>query len=97
MFYVYILISKDNGKIYTGFTHDLKARIRQHFSGDVHTTHRMGEIELIYYEAFNNEKDAREREYYLKTTKGKRTLKLMLKNTFEPPSSSGLGRHVLNV
>ncbi len=85
MFYVYILKSKDNGKVYTGFTHNLKARIRQHFAGDVHTTHRMGELELVFYEAFVNEKDAREREGYLKTTKGKRTLKLMLKNTFEAP------------
>lgn len=82
MFYVYILRSKRDGRVYTGFSHNLKTRISQHFAGDVHTTHRMGEIELIYYEAFKNEKDAREREIYLKTTKGKRTLKLMLKHTY---------------
>ncbi len=84
MFYVYLLRSKRDGKIYTGYTTDLKRRIGQHFSGDVHTTVRMGEIELIYYEAFTNEEDAREREGYLKTTKGKRAVKLMLRNTLAP-------------
>lgn len=83
MFYVYILRSKTNSKIYTGFSNNLKQRISQHFAGDVHTRHRMGKLELVFYEAFVNEKDAREREGYLKTTKGKGTLKLMLKNTFE--------------
>jgi putative endonuclease len=82
MFFVYILRDKISGKNYTGYTANLKQRIGQHFSGDVHTTHRMSTIELIYYEAFNNVQDAREREKYLKTTRGKRTLKIMLKYTF---------------
>ena len=81
MFYTYLLLSKSNGKIYTGFSKNLKQRIKQHFDGDVYTTHRMRQIELIYYEAYINEDDAKEREQYFKTTKGKRTLKLMLKNT----------------
>ena len=81
MYYVYILRSKENGKIYTGFTKDLKSRIKAHFKKGVHTTKRMGKIELIFYEAFASEKDARRREIYLKTTKGKRALKLMLRNS----------------
>lgn len=81
MYYVYLLRSKRDDKIYTGFSTDLKRRIREHFDKEVHTTQRMGEIELIYYEAFLDEKDAREREKYLKTTKGKRAVKLMLRYT----------------
>lgn len=42
----------------------------------------MGEISLIFYEAFENESDARRREIYLKSTKGKKTIKLMLKEFF---------------
>lgn len=84
MYYVYLLQSERDDKIYTGYTEDLKRRVKQHFNGDVHTTHRMGEIRLVYYEAFINKKDARERENYLKTTKGKRTVRLMLKNTLAP-------------
>ena len=81
MFYVYIIRSKINGKLYSGFSKNLRTRIKQHFSGDVHTTYRMGILELIFYEAYINETDARHREKYFKTTKGKRSLKLMLKNT----------------
>lgn len=81
MYYVYLLRSLRDGKIYTGYTTDLKRRIREHHDQIVHTTHRMGKLDLIYYEAFKNERDARERERYLKTTQGKRTLKLMLKHT----------------
>ena len=84
MFYVYILQSKLNGRIYTGFSKDLKERVKKHKSKGVNTTKRMGEIELIYYEAFKAEKDARRREKYLKSTKGKRTLKLMLKYSYGP-------------
>lgn len=82
MFYVYLLRSNRDGKIYTGYTNNLKRRVQQHLSHDVHTNRRMGIIELIYYEAFTNKQDAKEREGYLKTTQGKRTLKLMLKHTF---------------
>ena len=84
MFYVYLLKSKLSGKIYTGYTTDLKRRVREHFSQNVHTTHRMGDVELIFYEAFKVKKDAVEREGYLKTTKGKRAVKLMLKHTLAP-------------
>ena len=83
MYYVYILRSLRNGNLYAGFSEDLKARIKKHFGKGVHTTKRMGEIELVFYEAFKNEKDARRREKYFKTTKGKRTLKLMLKENLK--------------
>ncbi len=84
MFYVYLLRSKKDGKIYTGYTSDLKRRVQEHEAKGVHTTARMGDVSLIYYEAFINKSDAQEREGYLKTTKGKRTVKLMLKHTLAP-------------
>jgi len=34
---------------------------------------------MIFYEAYRNLKDAKRREKYFKTTKGKTTLKIMLK------------------
>lgn len=83
MYFVYILQSVKDGRLYTGFTANLRKRIQSHMNKGVHTTSRMGKIQLIYYEAFASQKDAREREKYLKTTQGKRTLKLMLKHTFQ--------------
>jgi putative endonuclease len=78
MYYVYILQSLRNGDLYAGFSKDLKMRIKTHFNKEVHTTKRMGEIRLIFYEAYLSEEDARRREKYFKTTKGKRALKIML-------------------
>lgn len=84
MYYVYVLQSKIGRKLYVGFSTDLQRRLREHQNKKVHTTARFGEIELIFYEAFKDEKDALRRESYLKTTQGKRALKLMLKEYFGP-------------
>ncbi len=84
MFYVYLLRSKLTGRIYTGYTTDLKRRVKEHFNQEVHSTLRMKDLELIFYEAFEDKRDAIERENYLKTTKGKRTIRLMLKNSLGP-------------
>lgn len=70
--------------MYCGYTKDLRERLKRHFSGDVYSTKRMGEMELFFYEAFISESDARRREKYLKTDKGKRMLKLMLKDSLSP-------------
>ena len=85
MYYVYILQSLKNGDLYAGFSEDLKTRIKTHFCKGVHTTERMGKIRLIFYEAYLSKKDARRREKYFKTTKGKRTLKIMLEDSLKAP------------
>ena len=64
MSYVYLLQSVENGRIYSGYTSDLKQRIQKHKSGNVHTTVRMGTVNLIYYEAFKDKHDATRREKY---------------------------------
>ena len=84
MYYVYILKSKQDDRLYKGFTRNLKTRLAKHKSGGAYTTKRMGDVELIYYEAFKGEKDAQRRENYLKTTKGKRTLKLIIRDSRGP-------------
>jgi putative endonuclease len=82
MFYVYVLYSKTTDKSYVGFSGNLKKRLHDHLSKRVHTTKRMGNIELIFYEAYLVKTDVQRREKYFKTTKGKRTLKLMLTDYF---------------
>ena len=83
MYYVYVLRSKLTKKCYTGYSSDLKGRIKDHFSHSVYTKKRMGELILIFYEAYLLKSDAQRRELYLKTTKGKRTLKLMLADYYK--------------
>jgi len=79
MFYTYILKSKKDGKMYTGYTADLRKRFKQHSDNKDGYTKGRGPFQLIYYEACLNEIDARSREKYLKSGKGKRYIKSRLK------------------
>ncbi len=79
MFYTYILKSKKDGKMYTGYTDDLRKRFKEHNLGKSLHTKSRGPFELIYYEACTEQKDARSRELYLKSGKGKRYIKSRLK------------------
>jgi putative endonuclease len=66
MFYVYLLKSKKDGLLYTGSTRDLAKRLREHGSGRVISTRLRRPLELIYYESYKSETDARRREHNLK-------------------------------
>lgn len=81
-YYVYVLRSLHHDFIYVGFTSDLKKRFSEHNSGSELSTKPYYPFELIHYEAYANEKDAKRREEYFKTTKGKTTLKTMLREYF---------------
>ena len=74
-YYTYVLKSKKDNKLYTGFTNDLRKRLSQHNSGKSTYTKGRGPFEIIYYEACLLEEKARSRELYLKTGMGKRYLK----------------------
>ncbi|MEK7558439.1 MAG: GIY-YIG nuclease family protein [Patescibacteria group bacterium] len=66
MFYVYILKSKKDGNLYTGSTNNLRKRLEEHNSKKVFSTKIRVSFELIYYEAYKSELDARKREHNLK-------------------------------
>lgn len=66
MFYVYVLKSKHDDKLYIGFTSDLRKRFEEHNKGLVQSTKPRIPFSLVYYEAYTDEKDARERERKLK-------------------------------
>ena len=85
MYYVYILRLANN-QFYTGYTSDLRRRLREHQQGKSEFTSRYLPVELIHYEAYKQESDARRREAFLKTTEGKRLLRQQLRdllNTFQ--------------
>jgi len=65
MYYVYILQDL-NLRLYIGYSHDLKRRIKEHYNKTVFTTKKMDEPKLIYYEAYNDEEMAKTREKKLK-------------------------------
>lgn len=78
-YYVYVLRSQVKAYIYTGFTENLVNRLKEHNNKEELSTKHYAPFDLIHYEAYRNIKDAKRREAYLKTTKGKTTLRTMLK------------------
>lgn len=79
-FYVYILFSLRDNKLYIGYTEDLRARIKKHTSGRVRATKNRKPLILIHYEAFSNKKDAKARERFLKSGFGRSQLKKALQH-----------------
>ena len=79
-YYVYVLKSKRDGRLYTGYTKDLKLRFKQHESGLVDSTSKRRPFELIYFEGCRNQQDATHREKYLKTFYGKMYIGRRLKS-----------------
>jgi putative endonuclease len=79
MMYTYVLQSKKDNKLYTGSINDLRKRFSQHNNGEVFSTKSRGPFRLVYYEACLNRGDAKAREKYLKSGKGKKYLRARLK------------------
>ncbi|MAF20515.1 MAG: excinuclease ABC subunit C [Parcubacteria group bacterium] len=82
MFYVYVLKSKKDNKLYIGCTSDLRRRYHEHNNGQSLSTKNRRPFELIYYEAYSSSKDAIARERKLKRFKNSYTeLKKRLYNS----------------
>ena len=79
MYYIYIL-KLNNNQLYTGFTSDLKRRIKEHKSGIVKSTVKRLPIKLIHFETYLLKSDAERRERFLKTTEGEYFLRQQIKD-----------------
>ncbi|MFA5336761.1 MAG: GIY-YIG nuclease family protein [Candidatus Omnitrophota bacterium] len=66
MYYVYVLKSKKDQNLYIGSTNDLERRLNEHNAGLVFSTKTRVPFDLVYYEAYKSETDARNREKNLK-------------------------------
>ena len=74
MYYVYVLQDK-NGKIYKGFTNNLKRRLQEHKGGHTKTTRKMLDVKIVYTEEHTTIESARKREIYFKSAAGRRVIK----------------------
>jgi putative endonuclease len=70
MYFVYILKSLKDGKLYTGCTDDVERRLVEHNSGKSTATRNRRPLVLVHSESFESKSDALKREYFLKTKKG---------------------------
>jgi predicted GIY-YIG superfamily endonuclease len=77
--YVYVLLC-DDGSLYKGKTNNLDRRMNEHFSGVGASEHtkKHKPIKLVHLEAFKTEKEAVEREKYLKSGGGREWLKQLI-------------------
>jgi putative endonuclease len=80
---VYVLQSKKDLLLYHGFTTNIVRRIKDHNKGNTISTSKRRPLKLVFCEFYMNKKDALRREKYLKTSQGKRMLKLMLRESLK--------------
>jgi len=73
MFYVYVLKSEKDKRLYIGYTDNLEKRVEEHSLGLNLSTRYRGPLRLIYYEAYLSSRDARIRESRLKKFKNSYT------------------------
>jgi len=78
----FILESLKDGKFYTGYTNDLKRRLREHNEGKIFFTVPRRPFKLVYYEAYLHKEDAKEREKFFKTGWGRQYVQKKLKYYF---------------
>ncbi|MBN1384280.1 MAG: GIY-YIG nuclease family protein [Elusimicrobia bacterium] len=79
MFYVYVLKSLKDNKLYIGHTSDIKKRVEWHNAGKQKSTKYRLPLKLAHVEIFSSRSEAMRREKELKTGKGKDFLKKIIK------------------
>lgn len=79
MYFVYVLLSKNDNQFYVGFSANVEKRLSEHNAGENQSTVSRRPLILLYYEAHLSKEDALRRENYFKTTKGKSTFRQMIR------------------
>ena len=75
MWYVYVLSSQKDGKLYVGSTNDLERKLKEYHNGLCNSTIHRSPLELEAYIAIKVERTARDLEKYLKTGSGMATFR----------------------
>ncbi|TSC90262.1 MAG: putative endonuclease [Microgenomates group bacterium Gr01-1014_5] len=81
MYYTYVLFSLKDKSFYIGYSSNLKKRVKEHAQGKSLATKHKRPYKLIFYEGFINRIDAKNREEYLKSGWGFRSINKMLVKT----------------
>lgn len=74
MYYVYVLRSSKDGRLYKGMTKNVDLRLIEHNNGRVTSTKGYRPWILIYVEKYSTLEDARKREKQLKSGAGREFL-----------------------
>ena len=75
MYIIYILEGINSGRLYTGYTENLDARLQNHNSGKVKSTKAYRPYRIIHTESYSDKTSARKRELFLKSGQGRKWIK----------------------
>jgi putative endonuclease len=95
MWFVYALRSFRDQRLYVGMSSDLRRRVEEHNRGYNRSTKSRAPFELIYFEECGSRADARKRERFFKSGKGREFLRMQCKagggnSTVESRSSKAM-------
>lgn len=79
MYFVYVLKSTKDGRLYYGLTTNLEKRLKEHNKGHVKSTRSRAPFDLMYFETVTSLTDARKKEKYFKSGFGRKYIKNKLK------------------
>ena len=74
-YFVYVLESEIDGRLYKGQTTDIDKRIEEHNSGKTKSTKGYKPWKLVYFEKYETRDEALLREKFFKTGSGRELLK----------------------
>ena len=80
LYFVYILMSEKDGRLYVGCTSNIEQRIKRHNAGAVSATCKRRPLVLIHSEDFSDKAAAFNRERFLKSLWGSREKKNIFQN-----------------
>ena len=75
MYYTYVIQSKKDKLLYTGYTDNLEARIKRHNEGKEKYTKNKKPWNIVFYCAFRTRNEATDFEKYLKSGSGREFIK----------------------
>ncbi|EAQ51008.1 MULTISPECIES: GIY-YIG nuclease family protein [Leeuwenhoekiella] len=75
MYFVYVLQSLKDGRLYKGMSEDVEERLIQHNRGENRSTKGFLPWKLVYSKGFTSRLEAREYEKYLKSGVGREFLR----------------------
>ena len=79
-YFVYILQSDRDGRLYIGSTDDVERRLTEHNKGQTRSLKSRRPLKLIYKEEVSDRRTGRKRERLLKSYKGGNAFKKLIHN-----------------
>lgn len=88
MYFLYILRSSKDKKLYIGVAADPYSRLKEHNDGHSKSTKSRGPFAMIYQEKFSTKSEAMKREWYFKnTTEGNILMRKLIAGPERLPSA----------